>query len=158
MTSAPSFPTPSPPSGTPSQGTTEIAPQALLAAINAIPADSPIYMVNLLRYREQAEYGDSPTAAPCSGREAYFQRYVPAFAKVTAGDGIRPFWVGNVLAALVAPPGEHWDDVAIVEYPSFAVFQRMIESPTYQSEAEPHRRAALADWRLIPTAKAEVPG
>ena len=158
MTSTPSSPTPSPQPGTPSQGTTELAPQALLAAARALPADSPIYMVNLLRYRDQADYGESAATAPCSGREAYFQRYVPAFAQVTAGDGIKPFWVGNVLAPLVAPPGEHWDDVAIVEYPNFAVFQRMIESPAYQAEAEPHRRAALADWRLIPTAKAEVPG
>ena len=140
------------------QPTTEMAPQALLAAANAIPADSPIYMVNLLRYREQADYGEQATAAPCSGREAYFQRYVPAFAKVTAGDGIKPFWIGNVLAQLVAPPGDHWDDVAIVEYPSFAVFQRMIESPAYQAEAAPHRRAALADWRLIPAAQAPMPG
>ena len=138
--------------------TTELAPQALLAAAAAIPADTPIYMVNLLRYREQAAYDDPATAAPCSGREAYFQRYVPAFAKVTAGEGITPFWVGNVLAQLVAPPGEHWDDVAIVEYPSFAVFQRLMENPAYHAEAEPHRRAALADWRLIPTTKAQLPG
>ncbi len=157
MTPSPNSTPQAPPADSP-QRTTEITLQALLAAVGAIPADSPIYMVNLLRYREQADYGDSPTTAPCSGREAYFQRYVPAFAQVTTGDGIKAFWVGSVLAPLVAPPGEHWDDVAIVEYPSFAVFQRMIESPAYQSEAEPHRRAALADWRLIPTAKAEVPG
>ena len=147
---------PSPPAPS-APRTTELAPQALLAAAGAIAADTPIYMVNLLRYREQAEYGDQATAAPCTGREAYFQRYVPAFAKVTAGDGIKLFWVGQVLAPLVAPPGEHWDDVAIVEYPSFAVFQRMLESPAYHAEAEPHRRAALADWRLIPTAKLELP-
>ena len=140
------------------QRTTETTPQALRAAADTIPADTPIYMLNLLRYRAQADYGQHPTAAPCSGREAYFQRYVPAFAQVTAGDGIKPFWVGTVLAQLVAPPGEHWDDVAIVEYPSFAVFQRMIESPAYQAKAEPHRRAALEDWRLIPTAKADLPG
>lgn len=158
MTPAPSSTTPSPQPGSFPQGTTELATQALLAAASSIPAGIPIYMVNLLRYRYQADYGDSATAAPCSGREAYFQRYIPAFAKVTEGDGIKPFWVGRALAQLVAPPGEHWDDVAIVEYPSFAVFQRMIESPAYLAEAEPHRRAALADWRLIPTAKADMPG
>ena len=138
--------------------TTELAPQTLLAAAAAIPAATPIYMVNLLRYREQAAYDDPATAAPCTGREAYFQRYIPAFAKVTAGEGITPFWVGNVLAQLVAPPDEHWDDVAIVEYPSFAVFQHLMENPAYRTEAEPHRRAALADWRLIPTSKAQLPG
>lgn len=157
MTPSPNPTAPSLLPGSPSQGTTEMASQALLAAASAIPADMPIYMVNLLRYRDQADYGDQPTAEPCSGREAYFQHYLPAFTKVTEGDGIKPFWIGNVLAQLVAPPGEHWDDVAIVEYPNFAGFQRMIESSAYREEAEPHRRAALADWRLIPTAKANIP-
>lgn len=49
-----------------------MAPQALLAAAGAIAADTPIYMVNLLRYREQAVYGDPAPAVPCTGREAYF--------------------------------------------------------------------------------------
>ena len=134
--------------------TTVIDPGAILAAATAIPADQPVFMLNLLRYREQADYGDRTDFAPCSGQEAYFRRYVPAFNQVAAALGvlgIKPFYVGGVLARLVAPPDEPWDNVAVVEYPSFAAFRRVVESPEYHAEASPHRKAALEDWRLIAT-------
>ena len=66
-------------------------------------------------------------------------------------EGIRPLYFGSALAGLVAPPEESWDDVAVVEYPDFAAFRRVSESPEYQAVAYPHRQAALADWRLIAT-------
>jgi len=59
-----------------------------------------------------------------------------------------------VLARLVGPPDEPWDEVALVRYPSFADFRRVVENPRYLREAVPHRRAALADWRLIAIAEA----
>ncbi len=138
--------------------TVEITPDAVSAAAAAMPGDSPIYMVNLLRYRERAEYGGRTEFAPCSGREAYYQRYVPVFRRLASPAGIKPFWLGAVRAALVAPAGEQWDDVGIVEYPSFAAFRRVVESPEYLAEASPHRKAALEDWRLIATAKVDLPG
>ena len=57
----------------------------------------------------------------------------------------------------VAPAGEQWDDVALVERPSFEVFRTLVESEAYRKEADPHRAAALADWRLIATGKADLP-
>ena len=134
--------------------TTEIRSEAVLTVAAAIPADQPVFMLNLVRYRPQADYGERPDAPPCSGREAYLQRYVPAFNQVAANlgvEGIKPFYFGGVLAGLVAPSGESWDDLAVVEYPNFAAFRRVSESPEYRSVAYPHRRAALADWRLIAT-------
>ena len=119
--------------------------------------DGEVLMLNLLRYNAQAQYdhGDQP---PCSGREAYFTRYIPAFAEVTQGQGIAAQWVGTVHAALVATAGETWDDVAIIRYPSFVVFRDMIEGADYQAKADPHRRAALADWRLLATTPLALPG
>lgn len=138
--------------------TTDLTPDVLEALSSAVPAGRPIFMVNLLRYNDQADYGADRDLPPCSGREAYFQRYVPAFGALAAGTGITPFWVGNVLGGVVVPADEDWDDVAIVEYPSFQVFRTLIESDGYKAEADPHRAAALADWRLIATSKAELPG
>ena len=139
--------------------TTEMTPGALdAAAESAGSSGKPIFMLNLLRYNAQARYPDGAGLAPCSGREAYFQRYVPAFGKLAEGTGIKPFWIGNVLAGIVAPAGEQWDDVAIVEYPSFDAFRTLVESDAYRKEADPHRAAALADWRLIATGKADLPG
>lgn len=114
-----------------------------------LPEAEPIFMLNLLRYRDQAFYETGNGFAPCSGREAYFTRYVPAFASATEGFGIELFWIGKVGSLLVAPPEEVWDDIAIIRYPDFATFRRMADSVEYHRDAEPHRLAALADWRLI---------
>ena len=133
--------------------TIDFNPQDILAAAGAIPPDAPVFMLNLLRYRERADYGDRAGVAPCSGREAYHQRYRPAFGRVAEGAGVKVAWLGGVLARLVGPADESWDDMAIVEYPDFAAFRRVVESPRYQAEAAYHRLAALENWRLIATAK-----
>ena len=57
----------------------------------------------------------------------------------------------------VAPAGEQWDDVALVERPSFDAFRTLVESDVCRKEAEPHRAVALAGWRLIATSKADLP-
>ncbi|MET0194566.1 MAG: hypothetical protein ABW200_14490 [Hyphomicrobiaceae bacterium] len=136
--------------------TTEINDGSLDDAARTL-GDGEIFMVNLLRYNATARYedGDQP---PCSGREAYFTRYVPAFAEVTKGQGIGAQWVGCVHAALVGPADEAWDDVAVVRYPDFAAFRTMIEGADYLAKADPHRRAALADWRLLATTAMPLPG
>lgn len=139
--------------------TTNMTPDALdAAAAVAGSTDQPIFMLNLLRYNDRAAYPDGTGSAPCSGREAYFERYVAAFGKLAEGTGIKPFWIGHALVGIVAPADEQWDDVAIVEYPSFAAFRTLVESDAYMTEADPHRSAALADWRLIATSKADLPG
>lgn len=129
----------------------DITSQALAAATAALPADQAIFMLNLLRYRDEARYENGSDLPSCSGREAYFTRYVPAFAKVTQGQGIALQWLGAVGAVLVAGDAEGWDDVALIRYPDFATFRRMIGGADYQETAELHRLAALADWRLIAT-------
>ncbi|WP_343712002.1 hypothetical protein [Inquilinus sp.] len=113
--------------------------------------DQSIIVVNLLRYRETAEYGDGDERPHCTGREAFFDRYVPAFNAVTQGQDIGAQWIGTVQAVLAGPAGEAWDDVALVRYPNFAAFRANFESDAYRRNADPHRRAALADFRLLAT-------
>ena len=138
--------------------TTQMTIKALNAAATEGSIDQPLFMLNLLRYNDRASYPNDAPYAPCSGREAYFERYVAAFGKLAEGTGIKPFWIGKALAGIVTPADEHWDDVAIVEYPSFSAFRTLVESDAYKMEADPHRSAALADWRLIATSKADLPG
>ena len=140
--------------------TIEMNEENLSAAAAAIPADKPVFMINLVRYREQADYGERADAEPCSGREAYLERYVPAFNKIVADlgvTGISLFYTGAVVSHLVAPSDEKWDTIAVVEYPNFAAFLRVYESSEYQREAEFHRTAALEDSRLLATTKIELP-
>jgi len=125
----------------------------ILAAGDSIPEDTPVFMLNLLRYRENADYGERADVAPCSGREAYHERYAPVTSRIIAADGAKVFWHGSVVANLIALVDERWDEVLLVEYPNFAAFRRLLENPKYQTEAIFHRMAALADSRLIATVK-----
>ena len=139
----------------------EVTREAMDAADRTLSGRGPVHMLNLLRYRAQAAYGPLSNLAPCSGREAYLQRYAPAFARVAAavtpGARFAPVLLAGVRAMLLAPADEAWDDMVIVEYQDFATLRRILDSPQYEAEAAPHRRAALADWRFIATMKMELP-
>lgn len=132
----------------------EIDPNNMLAAAAAIPENTPVLMLNLLRFKEQATY--EKEMPPCSGYEAYMQGYVPEFSKIATDAGFKPFFLGTPLANLVVPANETWDFVGLIEYPNFAAFRSVIESPAYKANALHHRLAALEDWRLIVTVKADI--
>ncbi|NNL68297.1 MAG: DUF1330 domain-containing protein [Myxococcales bacterium] len=125
------------------------------SAFLAGPEDGPIVMINLLRFREQAEYPAGFAATPCTGPEAY-GRYSEAVQPLLAGVGGRPIWVGLVRETLIAAGDESWHQAFLVEYPSRKAFLDMVSSPDYQAIA-PHRTAALADSRLIASSGAVLP-
>jgi hypothetical protein len=135
----------------------ECSATALEAAGRTLDAEGPVHMVNMVRFRDLADYRGKSELPPCSGREAYFQRYAPAFSKVAQGEDYGLFWLGNVRGVLVGAEGENWDDIVIVRYSSFAALRRILESAAYEAEAAPHRRAALADWRFIITTQPSPP-
>ena len=134
--------------------TTIIDPNAVITAQDKIPQNTPFVMLNLLHFKNQADYGDRKDVKACSGREAYLERYVPAFNKAVKDEniaGIKINYIGSVAGLLAAPAEEHWDIVALVQYPDFATFRKVSESKAYLKDAEPHRLAALEDLRLIAT-------
>jgi len=132
----------------------EITLQALDAAEHAIPPGQPVYMLNLLRYRAHARYEDGFEAAPCTGREAYHERYRPAFRRLAGSKPIARIFLGSFLASVVGAQGERWDEAAINEYGDFATFRSIVDTETYRREVAPHRHAALEDFRLLAFAKA----
>lgn len=109
--------------------------------------DSAIVMINLLRYRDRAQYPPGAAAHPCSGREAY-RRYAAAVTPMITDVGGKVLWSGSVQRTLIGPEDEAWDDAILVEYPSRRAFLAMISQANYLEAAE-HRTAALADSRLI---------
>ena len=141
--------------------TIDFSSDALAAAAQTLETAGPVCMVNLLRFRDRAEYDDHRDEPLQAGREVYYQRYAAAFRsvaqKVAPGETFSIFMLGSVHATLVAPAGETWDAIVIVEYPSFEALRRIIGSREYEAEAAPHRRAALADWRFIATTKDAPP-
>ena len=117
------------------------------------PQDQPLYMLNLLRFNEQANYPEDMQQAPCSGAEAY-SRYGKHAAPKIKQAGAELIWSGNAIASVIAPNDEVWDQVILVRYPSVTAFIKMISDPEYQAIAF-HRTAALADTRLIANSQAQ---
>jgi uncharacterized protein (DUF1330 family) len=120
--------------------------------LEGVEEDRPLAMINLLRYREQADYGPEAKVEPCSGREAY-RRYAAESIRFIEEVGGEVLWRGSGKAVLVGPPGERWDTAILVRYPSKAAFLAMVSKPEYQAIAF-HRSAALEDSRLIATTMA----
>lgn len=124
--------------------------QSLLAGI----ADGkPVVMINLLRYRDQADYGPESDAKPCTGREAY-QRYSQETLRFLTAIGAQVIWHGSAKAVILGPKTEQWDTAFLVRYPSKQAFLEMISNPDYQAVTK-HRTAALEDSRLIATTPSE---
>jgi uncharacterized protein (DUF1330 family) len=124
-------------------------PEQMARFLEATPDGVPIVMINLLRFRERAEYPPGASFAPCSGREAYGRYGAVALGKVQEVGG-RAIWGAAVHHALIAPRDERWDEALLVEYPSRSAFLRMVSMPDYQAAAV-HRTAALLDSRLLAT-------
>lgn len=113
------------------------------------PGMGPVTMINMLRYRESADYGDRVDENPCSGRDAYGRYSEAAFPIVVELQG-KPVWMSTVEHVFIGPESEHWDDVVVVQWPTLAAFQKLMQRPDYHAIAF-HRDAALADSRLIIT-------
>ncbi len=112
----------------------------------ALDATRPVVMVNLLSFREQADYVDG---TECSGIDAY-RTYAGFTLELVRQRGGETVYYGNARGMLIAPEGEHWDQVLLVRYPDFAAFVSMIKSEEYQKISY-HRTAALHDSRLYAT-------
>ena len=130
----------------------------VLAAEAKIPSGVPVTMINLVAFFPEAQYEDA-NEKPCSGMEAYIQRYAPAFNQVAAElgvEGIEVLYVGTVAQTILGPAEPKWDAVALVRYPNFAAVRKVTESPLYFAKAEPHRKAALKAWEFIATFQPEA--
>ncbi|WP_168220122.1 MULTISPECIES: DUF1330 domain-containing protein [unclassified Salinibacterium] len=125
---------------------TAIRPEVLKAALQTIPADTPFLMLNMLKFREKAQYEGQESEL--SGREAYgvYGRQARAYlAKINAEVVI----MGPAQGTVIGPEDEQWDVIMFVRYPSIAAFVGLANDPEY-AEIAKHREAALADSRLIP--------
>lgn len=115
----------------------------------SVPANTPVQMLNLLKFRAEAAYDADSGFSGGSGKEAY-KRYsaetVPHLQKV----GGKVIWFGSAKHTVIGPPDESWDEMLIVEYPSIEAFKAMLFNPAYQAITF-HRTAALEDSRLIAT-------
>ena len=118
------------------------------AAFFGLADDGPFVMVNLLKFKEKAEYADG-SDADLSGREAY-ERYGAEVAKLIAALGGRILYSGPVTGLMIGEVEDLWDMVALAEYPSLAALRTMATSPEMRA-IEHHRAAGLAGQLNIRT-------
>lgn len=107
----------------------------------------PIYMVNLLKFRERAAYPDGDRGL--SGREAYM-RYGAGVRTLLARCGGEVVFAGAVTFLSLGQVEELWDEVAIARYPDRAALWAMSTSPEWAELGE-HRAAGLAGQLNIET-------
>ncbi len=96
----------------------------------------PVVMLNLLRFKPD-------------GGQARYLEYLALAGPLVVRHGAEIVFAGNGHAALAAEPGQAWDAVALVKYPSRDAFARMVADPDYQ-RADPVRLAALEEAVLQP--------
>ena len=110
--------------------------------------DEPIFMVNLLKFKDTAEYPDK-RESNLSGKEAYAiysQEVVGHLEKV----GGKPIFGSEVTRLMLGEVEDLWDQVAIAMYPNRKSMLKMISDPDYIKSAQ-HRVAGLAGQLNIET-------
>lgn len=114
-----------------------------LQELAASTDSGPVVMLNLLRFKPQADGVDTGV----TGAEAY-ARYSAAAEPFLSAVGGRLRMAARPEHSVIGAAASEWDLVLLVEYPSRARFLEMATNEDYL-KVHAHREAALADSRLI---------
>jgi uncharacterized protein (DUF1330 family) len=110
-----------------------------------------VIMLNLLRFREVADYSANPelaTPEPISGREAY-QKYIDHTLPFLKDSGGEIMLLGEGGQYLIGPQEERWDLAMLIRQNSLQDFMAFASNQEYAAGLA-HRTAALEDSRLLP--------
>ncbi len=116
----------------------------------------PLVMLNLLGFREVADYSATPELSPSTaitGAQA-FQRYLEHAIPFLRDAGGELLFLGAGGEYLIGPSDARWDLVMLVRQGSVADFLSFASNEAYLAGMG-HRVAALADSRLLPMAEIE---
>ncbi|NCF19971.1 MAG: DUF1330 domain-containing protein [Haliea sp.] len=117
-----------------------------IAALLENDKGEPIRMLNLLKFREFAQYSDG-TDTGLSGAEAY-QRYAAEVVPIIRKAGGEIVFSGQANTLVIGDGELEWDMVSIAEYPSVTAFLGMTSSDEYQ-KIHIHRDAGLEHQLLV---------
>ncbi len=131
-------------------GTPNLEYAARMAA-TAPEDDGPVWMVNLMKYREVADYSDGREST-ISGQEAD-DIYSPLESLIAVGAA--PVFFGEVDQQLLGD-GTVWDRVAVIKYPTRQSFIDMQSLPGYQ-ESHHHKDAGMEKTFVIGTQPMAMP-
>jgi len=111
----------------------------------------PIVMLNLLLFRETADYSSYPELTPkqpISGRQAY-NRYIRHTLPYLHASGGKIILLGESENFIIGPRHESWDGVMLIHQKSLQHFLAFAANSEYL-QGIGHRSAALLDSRLLP--------
>jgi hypothetical protein len=110
-----------------------------------------VVMLNLLRFRETADYSATPDLQPdgqISGAVAYDLYVEHTLPHLLESGGSLEF-IGEGGSFLIGPSDERWDAVLLVRHRSVTTFMSFAENEAYL-DGMGHRLAAISDSRLLP--------
>ena len=110
--------------------------------------DQPIYMVNLLKFKDKAVYPDK-RETDLTGEEAY-AIYGQEVRRHLEKVGAKPIFSGKVSRLMLGEVEDLWDVVAIAMYPNRKAMLDMLSDPEYIKSAQ-HRAAGLEGQLNIET-------
>ncbi|HHL31652.1 MAG TPA: DUF1330 domain-containing protein [Oceanospirillales bacterium] len=110
-----------------------------------------IVMLNLLKFKQIADYSDTPelsTKEQISGENAYklYMQHTAPFLQESGGEVL---FYGTASEFFIGPSDESWDVVMLVKQKSIQHFIAFASNEDYLAGIG-HRTAALADSRLLP--------
>jgi hypothetical protein len=112
------------------------------------PADQPVVMLNLLKFKHAAE-GDG---AGQTGEQAHMQ-YATRMREFVEANGGRFIWAGHIDSQLIGEGGEGFQFAALMQYPSRQAFLKLAGDPQIARTIGQHRDAGLeSQWLFAMTA------
>ena len=111
------------------------------------PEDTPVVMVNLLSFKEQADGGNEGM----TGVESYM-RYGENMRKFVESKGGRFLWSGRVDSMVIGESDADFQVVALVEYPSRKAFLEIASSAHVQEIGKDRARGLAGQWLIATTA------
>ena len=121
------------------------------AALFSRQLDGDVVMLNLLRFRNTADYSSCPVLAPenpISGRAAY-QKYIDHTLPLLQRSGGDLLFLGAGGNFFIGPQDERWDLAMLVRQKSLQAFIAFASDSKYLAGIG-HRTAAVEDSRLLP--------
>ncbi len=121
------------------------------AALFSRQFEGEVVMLNLLRFRDIADYSETPDLAPqfpISGHEAY-QKYMKHSAPFLKKSGGELVFLGQGGQYFIGPSEEKWDLILLVKQRSISDFIEFSSNEGYLAGLG-HRLAAISDSRLLP--------
>ena len=110
-----------------------------------------VTMLNLVRFRDSADYSAYPELAPATpitGRQAY-ARYIEHTLPFLRASGGKLLYLGDGGDYLIGPPEQGWDMAMLVKQSSVDAFLAFAADEGYLAGIG-HRVAAVRDSRILP--------